>query len=304
MCSAHSSQNYSWEHLLALARRQHFIGVAMISLTVMAVLLVRAVRRRNVDLISFTFFFALVGSTDLLVTKLALHLLEVCAESREADLPPGSTVVAAVLLMLLLHLSVFGFQVVSTSYSQALVSIPLFLGTGAMLQVIIPGTYFNEFDSFHSLRLAVFVSGFMAMIAGMLVTSWGHAHAEQLEKELEVESPSKLHIRPVVSSGLLSRSCVSLSSSQLLLMPDLQRSVMVFGGAYPLPPAFSVSLSRSGQAWSMPEMQKLALLHSDTPANSSLPGLADPSFPVMSRAGSLPTALSMKEKVNLAAEYL
>lgn len=93
------------------------IAVGALAYGVAAALLADAVRRRSLDLYSFAYLFALMGATDLCVTKFTLQIIRLRVETTPADpRPSGSTVTFMLALMCSLHVCCFGLQVLATYY--------------------------------------------------------------------------------------------------------------------------------------------------------------------------------------------
>jgi len=165
--------NYSGADLLQLGLRVPFLVNAGTCLAIAVGMGVAcAVRRQRLDVWSFAFLFALCGATDLLVTKCTLGLLSRLAIEKNGEQQASASLLTCCSsTMVLLHIIVFFFQVASTRYGEALQNMPLFLGSGAMMQVALAGTFFNEFSTWGQGRDAVFVVGFGLMLAGLVVTS-------------------------------------------------------------------------------------------------------------------------------------
>merc|ERR1711964_663209 len=72
----------------------------------------------------------------------------------------------------------------STNYGEALQNVPLFLSSGAMMQVLVVGTFFDEFQGFDELRMLALSSGFCLQLTGMIVTSLA-PHYQSPPKEAE-----------------------------------------------------------------------------------------------------------------------
>lgn len=198
--SGHGEQRYNLVELFGLLQRAPFFGTSAGCLLLAAVLAGRALHRCQLDTWSFAYIFSLCGATDLLVTKCTLLLLRQWAEgSHQRDLeaasdmddPPPTLVLSAfAVCMVLLHLSVLGCQVASTRYGDALQNTPLFLGSGAMMQVALCGTFFQEFSDFGGERIAAFGLGFGMMLLGLAVTS--HAPKAKGDSQMaKAISPSK-----------------------------------------------------------------------------------------------------------------
>lgn len=187
--------NYSGADLLELGLRVPFLVIAGACLVVaLAMGVACAVRRKRLDVWSFAFLFALCGATDLLVTKCTLGLLSRLATQKSDEQAASATLLTCCSsTMMVLHLIVFVFQVASTRFGEALQNAPLFLGSGAMMQVALAGTFFNEFSTWGQGRDAVFVVGFGFMLAGLLVTSRAAAASK---------APQLPLIEPLLDSAL------------------------------------------------------------------------------------------------------
>lgn len=188
--------NYSGADLLMLGLRAPFLVIAGACLTLaLGMGVACAVRRKRLDVWSFAFLFALCGATDLLVTKCTLGLLSRLAagENDGQQASSASLLTCCSSTMILLHLIVFVFQVASTRFGEALQNAPLFLGSGAMMQVALAGTFFNEFSTWGKGRDAVFMGGFGLMLTGLLVTSRAAAG---------LKAPQLPLIEPLLDSAL------------------------------------------------------------------------------------------------------
>eukprot|EP00928_Gymnodinium_smaydae_P038001 TRINITY_DN26306_c0_g1_i2.p1 TRINITY_DN26306_c0_g1~~TRINITY_DN26306_c0_g1_i2.p1 ORF type:complete len:458 (-),score=93.60 TRINITY_DN26306_c0_g1_i2:25-1308(-) len=253
LTAGRSQGETSWLSMAGLFLRPPFPFVAAAAAGLAVLVGIRAARVRSLDLFGFAYLFALVGASDLLAAKFALQLLGNCAfggaDSAAAPVAPATAVVTAVLFMLALHGGVFLMTVWSTYYRQALLSVPLFLGSGAMLQVVLCGTFFGEFVEFGVSRGCVFFASFALMLAGMVVTSRANQPTtSQLSKEQSAElngdgaqddivvmneEPPRLAskaLQPLISGGVLDRKATSLSAQDLLMLVDIQRSALIFGG--------------------------------------------------------------------------
>lgn len=235
--SCHSDPLYTWPELEQLLHRPPTIIVGASAYGVAIVLLVRFAKARILDLYSFAYMFALIGATDLCVTKFTLQLIRLQVEQVDEGSRPSATVTTLfTLLMCGLHVGVFGFQVLSAYYRKALQSVPLFLGSGAIMQISLCGEFFKEFN-FTSLQLGVFLVGVSLVLTGLVVTSLAASSCGELEEEEEEAAQVKQDSGqqsslPVVSSGLLARSDSSFSSADYVFISEIQRSNMCFGGKH------------------------------------------------------------------------
>jgi len=178
---------------------------------------------KHLDVFGFAFFFALTGSLDLLVAKFTLQLIADYTTEDIGVRPPLLVVVVASIAMVLLHLGVFAATVVSTQYQQALLSIPLFLGSGAIMQVVLCGAFFHEFRDFSGMRVVSFSLSVVSMLVGMAVTSWAN-------QPLPPANVPHRRVTPVITGGVLEMRVGNLSSTDLLMLSQIQRSAFVFGG--------------------------------------------------------------------------
>mmetsp|Transcript_95168 Transcript_95168/g.188536 ORF Transcript_95168/g.188536 Transcript_95168/m.188536 type:complete len:346 (+) Transcript_95168:82-1119(+) len=224
--SSCKSQEYSGDHFLELAQRGPFMGLASCFYGLALVLVARTFCKRDrLDAVSFAFLFALCGATDLTVTKFALQVLVAWGAATPLQ-PSTALAVSLASAMVCLHLACLCFQAVSTKYGEALQNIPLFLGSGFIMQFLLSGTFYEEFKDFDTCRSAVVALGLAFMLVGLRVTSHAAqdatpaAHDEVL---LEKEVVSKLeepHILPRMESMLsmdMERTMMCLSSPRLLL---------------------------------------------------------------------------------------
>lgn len=287
LTASHSDEIQGWAWLSTLIYARQFqlvaVGSALAALAVLARCMCRTRKSRDearLDMLGFAFLFALTGSSDLLITKFSLRLL-VNASKGEG---PGDMVVSGfTTLMLCLHICTFFFQVYSTYYRQALQSVPLFLASGALMQVVLCGTFFQEFNISGD-RAVIFAAGFFLMLVGMLVTSQAQP-AETDEKDTEFLSPigtPVADLSPVPQSpskrsplkgkklGVLTSHSIkerSLSNHDMLLLVDIQRSSMCFGEKAPvLENRQSLGLPETNSA---PELAKYLL--EDPPAAMGRP---------------------------------
>lgn len=258
LASVHSDQAYSWPQLEDLGQQPLFMMTAGICFVTAFVILISFARSSQLDLWSFAFLFALTGSTDLLVTKYTLQLLRLLVVAKRHELPPGFVVTSAFSAMLVMHCFTFGFQVVSAYYKNALESLPLFLGSGAMLQVLLCGLFFNEFSGFDNTHLLALLAGFTLVLAGMLVTSTAVTATSAVSSP--AESPGEISTVPSLPSfepptslwklrGVrpLAKKSISLSSSDLFMVSEFQKSAMVFRTKCTMPEVQPL-LRRSGSA--------------------------------------------------------
>ena len=265
--SSHADQKFSYTELCQLAHRPTFMTCAAIASLLTVLLIGHAFRKRALELLSFAYLFALIGAIDLLVTKFTLQLLRLVVVGKSSDIPAEKTVSGFVTLTMCLHIGVFLCQVAAAYYRKALTSLPLFLGSGALMQVVVCGTFFNEFSSFGLHQQLSFSSGFLLVMVGMICTSVATSSfreevpasapatpemsgVENRESEQAdviasvvdalskpratstVTSPTSNAHSAVITSGLLERSSSSMSSADLLLLGDIQRSALCFGGRY------------------------------------------------------------------------
>eukprot|EP00933_Yihiella_yeosuensis_P045719 TRINITY_DN41128_c0_g1_i1.p1 TRINITY_DN41128_c0_g1~~TRINITY_DN41128_c0_g1_i1.p1 ORF type:complete len:343 (-),score=30.00 TRINITY_DN41128_c0_g1_i1:142-1083(-) len=252
--------------------------------------------RRSLDLYPFAYLWAVVGSIDLLITKFTLQLFRIFVSGQQADSERSSELMPfAIGLTVSCHIAVFSCQVAAAHYRKALESLPLFLASGAMMQVLVCGTFFQEFSEFGRLQATAFLGGFALALAGMVATSLASPPdaGEEVDQEV-IQSPStignlpvfkpptavlqKPHPKdmmpgrqiPIISSGLLERNSSSLSNSDLLLLGQLNTSAMCFGGHYA---SLKVSGTLGRRFESEPQLRPL-LQASLEPDRPSLPVVA------------------------------
>jgi len=245
--SEHADQLYTYAELCDLTWRPSFVSLAIGVAACTVLLIGQAFRKGAVELLSFAYFFALIGAVDLLVTKFTLQLLRVVVVSKTEDAPSEKVVSCFVAMTVFLHVCVFLCQVVAAYYREALLSLPLFLGSGALAQVVVCGTFFDEFGSFVFAQQFFFSGGILLVMAGMLCTSRAATscqdslpEATEEEGKPIIDIIDKQTIRPssltadsaIITSGLLERSSSSMSSADLLLLGDIQKSALCFGGRY------------------------------------------------------------------------
>lgn len=168
-------------HMEQMWTRTGFVALATAALGIAALLAAKALRRGSLDVLSFAYLFALCGAVDLTVTKCTLQLLASSVETKSDGASPPPTCIVGVffLVMTVLHLAVLGCQVASTRYGDALQNTPLFLGSGALMQVAFSGTFFGEFAGLGDARTAAFALGFAAMLLGLGVISRAAAPASE-----------------------------------------------------------------------------------------------------------------------------
>ncbi|CAL1166238.1 unnamed protein product [Cladocopium goreaui] len=233
--SSHATQEYTLLQLESLDDQPHFLICAGCMAALTAVLAVRACCIRFLELWSFAYLFAVVGAIDLLVTKFTLQLLRLLVVAGPKELLPGKGFVSAcVAAMITLHILVFVCQVVAAYYKKALQSLPLFLGSGALMQVVVCGTFFNEFGSLDGSQQVFFSCGFIFVMLGLVVTSMATQSVEEV-KDVEVdkdlievgELPGS---KAIITSGRLQRNSGSISSADLFMLAEIQKSALCFGG--------------------------------------------------------------------------
>lgn len=212
--SAHTDQRYTLPELVEFGTRLPFLGTAACALLLATVVAAFSVHKASLDAWSFAYIFSFCGAVDMLVTKWTLLLvrLRLMARSTE-EAPADALLIVSGVVMLLLHLMVFGFQMVSTRYGEVLMNMPIFLGTGAMMQVALCGNFFNEFDAFDIRRAVVFVGGFLMMLLGLGVTT----RATPPEQPLLPLKEPLMAVEPVVLTPALrlSQSCGLLAPGSL-----------------------------------------------------------------------------------------
>eukprot|EP00932_Pfiesteria_piscicida_P010561 SRR837773.21533.p2 GENE.SRR837773.21533~~SRR837773.21533.p2 ORF type:complete len:333 (+),score=120.59 SRR837773.21533:146-1000(+) len=109
-----------------------------------------------------------------------------------SELPHGLITSALVALMMAMHGATFGFQVASVYYRKALQSLPLFLGSGAIMQISLCGIFFREFDFNDRRQALVFGVGVSLVLGGLLVTSQAAPPAPEDEEEETEGSPERV----------------------------------------------------------------------------------------------------------------
>ncbi|CAJ1446866.1 unnamed protein product, partial [Effrenium voratum] len=216
--SSHADQEYSWLQLRNFVKRPAFLCCAMTMIAVTTFLVGRALWNRFLDLLSFTYLFAVTGAVDLLVTKFTLQLLRLLVVVKTEQEEPAKKVVSTCIVMTLaLHFGVFCFQVAAAYYRKALQSLPLFLGSGALMQVVVCGTFFDEFSSLEKHQKVFFSVGLALVMLGMVVTSMA---GEEPQAHLAAGSKGDRF------ESLLERGHGSISSADLLLLGDIQKSAL------------------------------------------------------------------------------
>eukprot|EP00928_Gymnodinium_smaydae_P036809 TRINITY_DN25678_c0_g1_i1.p1 TRINITY_DN25678_c0_g1~~TRINITY_DN25678_c0_g1_i1.p1 ORF type:complete len:402 (-),score=69.06 TRINITY_DN25678_c0_g1_i1:120-1325(-) len=190
--ASHAAQEYTLERFLELLGRPPFPLVAALCYGGVAVVLGRSFcQRRRLDILGFAFVYAVCGATDLIVTKFALQLVSAWATAPSADreaaaAPCGLGVVMCFMAaMIVLHVACFFCQVSSSLYGDALQNIPLLLGTGTLAQVVLAGSFFNEFAGFDAPRCAGFCVGLLGMLLGLRVTTVAATDGEPAGKVAE-----------------------------------------------------------------------------------------------------------------------
>lgn len=257
--SCRAGEDYNWAQLCELVQQPHSLGMGAGCLCVAFAFMAYAWRCGEMDVCSFAYLFALCGAMDLLVTKFTLQLLRLRVMESDPDLvPSGVAATVFVVLMIFMHTCTFGFQVVSVYYRRALQSLPLFLGSGAIMQISLCGVFFNEFN-FTVPQAVAFLTGLCFVLVGLLVTSRAapkeDAGSKLLEDEgvpdlvwrpptagnrMDISPPDRLSLQRIVTSSAASfppfanaselRRTVSLSSADILFMGEIQRSALCFGG--------------------------------------------------------------------------
>jgi len=272
LCSSHQNDHYRWREILAFAGRPAFLIVSVCVACMAVCVIVRAgyqyyprqktrqsIHTRKTDDSSFNtplfldawgfaYLYAMVASVDFTVTKCTLEIVRLRVSMAIGDDDshlPSSAIPEFTALMLCCHLVAFCFQIQSVKYGDALQNVPLFFSTGAMMQVALGGTFFNEFAEFTVGNTAGFLTGGVLMLGGVVVTSHAVAPAEEcpdsqvtpsdsgigmslcdLATHLEPEVPADL---PVITGGLFSRRLSgSMKYRDFLLVGDLQRTAMCF----------------------------------------------------------------------------
>merc|ERR1712079_326742 len=86
--------------------------------------------------------------------------------------------------------AIFGFQVASAYFRQALIAMPLFLGSGCIMQVSLCGFFFQEFRTFDHQSTIGFLTGLAVVLAGLAVTSRAPGHSEE-EEEIPTFEPAE-----------------------------------------------------------------------------------------------------------------
>mmetsp|Transcript_81360 Transcript_81360/g.225263 ORF Transcript_81360/g.225263 Transcript_81360/m.225263 type:complete len:367 (-) Transcript_81360:162-1262(-) len=206
--SAHTNQRYTLGELVAFTSRAPFLSTAACCLCLASVLAARSAQRAQLDPWSFAYAYALCGAVDMLVTKWTLLLLRLQLVAEAGEEPPASLVLASVGFMGILHMLIFGFQVVQVRYGEVLQNVPLFLGSGAMMQVALCGTFFDEFAEFSLTRGLIFVVGCIFMLVGLGITSRATVQAPPvlpIEEPLLVE-PTKVPL-PASTTAVLPPPC-------------------------------------------------------------------------------------------------
>lgn len=254
--SDHSSQEYTWPHLKEMWANPWFLGAFGCCIVVTCGILLHTLYRRKMSrqpcmsLHGFAFLFAVCGACDLLAAKFTLQLMRLCAEGRHNPnlvLPSGSVVAIYFTVMIVLHVAVFFFQVASAYFRQALIAMPLFLGSGCIMQVCLCGFFFQEFATFDRKSGIGFLGGLVVVMVGLVVTSRapGHDDEEPAPKPIPDDSASDgkspttptsepFFKPPTANPDELSgsRSIGSFKSADILLVGELNRYTICFGGHY------------------------------------------------------------------------
>jgi len=234
--SNHTNTAWNWKQLDSFAMSPNFVHVGSVCLVVAAAIAFYSFKLKELGRWGFAYFFALCGSVDLLVTKCALQLLRLSFFFPKADVPSNTVVVGFVCLMMILHGLTFVCQVRSAYYRNSLESLPLFLGSGALLQVGLCGCFFQEFNGFSHMRAFSFIIGFTLALAGMLVTTTAVAKKDEPLDVTPVSMPEtgKLDEEHTFPS-VLHHNHRSLSSADLLLDFEMRRCAHIFAGEEVLP---------------------------------------------------------------------
>jgi len=291
MSSDHSSQEYTWDHLKGMWVNPWFLSVLGCCTVVALGICLHALYRREMSLHGFAFLFAVFGALDLLIAKFTLQLLRLCALGRHDPnvvLPSDSVVTFYFTAMIVLHIGVFLFQVASAYFRQALIAMPLFLGSGCIMQVSLCGFFFQEFRTFDRQSGLGFIVGLVVVMVGLAVTSQAPG-----EPEIKVIAPEPDTLPPAIQSApacltspqifqpptalpipdepVRSRSIGSFKSADILLVGELNRYTLCFGGHYTI----GSSNSRSHfQYKSVPQQRFAPLLESQTGASPDVRLLA------------------------------
>eukprot|EP00928_Gymnodinium_smaydae_P006391 TRINITY_DN12257_c0_g2_i2.p1 TRINITY_DN12257_c0_g2~~TRINITY_DN12257_c0_g2_i2.p1 ORF type:complete len:549 (+),score=62.63 TRINITY_DN12257_c0_g2_i2:61-1647(+) len=260
--ASHGDQNYSWSDLCAYAHSKAFLLTLAVVLSLAATLISRVVRNADIDVWTFAFLFSLSGAFDLLVTKLVFQLvrLHIVNASDDDSAGPFVALPLGVCLLILMHVVVFGFQLQSTSFGDALQNVPLFLGSGVMMQVIVCGAFFDEFEQ--SRRVIGFVGAFVCMLGGLYIISQAPKFASDSEAGAQLLPSGDLSPSPVDSSASLGRRMTGVISSgalgnqmqqqksfsDLLLVRDLQLSAVGFSEGPASQAAMTAMRSTAGMA--------------------------------------------------------
>eukprot|EP00927_Polykrikos_kofoidii_P020741 TRINITY_DN19880_c0_g1_i1.p1 TRINITY_DN19880_c0_g1~~TRINITY_DN19880_c0_g1_i1.p1 ORF type:complete len:449 (-),score=66.01 TRINITY_DN19880_c0_g1_i1:175-1521(-) len=171
--ASHEDHKYSQARFWILLERGPFVGMAGVCYFIVFIIAVYGYWRRSMDVFCFAYVYALVGATDMIVTKYTLQFCGSYATnlSEVEDHPSLPGLAVFVTLMISLHLGVLACQAVSTGYGEALKNMPLFLASGTVLQITISGTFYNEFSDFGPVRAAAFGTGLFLIFAGLLCTA-------------------------------------------------------------------------------------------------------------------------------------
>lgn len=188
--SSHASHTYSLETFEKLAYRGPFVVLAAVSYPLLFFIAARTgCQRARLNATSFAFVFALCGATDQIITKFALQVISTWCSSWSTAQPSLAVLVAFSASMIMFHLAVGVCQAFSTAYGDALQNIPLFLGSGSILQVVLGGTFYDEFCGFGLARSLVFGLGIILMLAGLWITSRAAPPDPCEELEHDKETP-------------------------------------------------------------------------------------------------------------------
>eukprot|EP00434_Breviolum_minutum_P039978 symbB.v1.2.035516.t1/scaffold4800.1/size34596/3 len=128
------------------------------------------------------------------------------------------------------------------------------------MQVVVCGTFFDEFGSLDGEQKVFFSCGFVFVMLGLAVTSMVTQSVEEGAVETEVKAEANppdiftdsQALRPeamaaIITSGRLQRNSGSISSADLLLLAEIQKSALCFGGRLVLGDSGEKSLSSFGR---------------------------------------------------------
>jgi len=185
-----------------------------------------------------------MGCVDLVCTKCFYELVRLQTSTALVDeQKPGLWLEVALVAMLILHSGNLGFQVTSTNYGDALQNLPLFLGTGIMMQVLLCGTFFDEFRQMQPVAGFTFAGGLVLMMVGLFTTSQAPENpgkpAEPCSEDLPIPVAATLSgqekvVVPIPSTPFLTERLKTVCSAwDVLMLKDMAKTATVWRGPDP-----------------------------------------------------------------------